>query len=97
MRPWLAAGTVETVTTLATIPLTTPTTLPVEPVVTLHPHHVEQDAVLGLLGAVLPRGVGHVAISPANMPSMTTSTPWRTITSKIVYYYTNHTALYVFL
>ena len=45
---------------------------------------VEEDVAQQVPGVAPARGVELVAINPANTPSMITSTPWRTITSKLI-------------
>ena len=42
---------------------------------------VEEDVAQEVEGVAPSLAVEHAAISPANISSMTTSTPWRTITS----------------
>ena len=82
--PWPAVQTTGTAM-LADITPILPLLLTVEAVLEVILEGVQlsvvEDVVLLLQSVVL--AVGRVAINPANTPSMTTSTPWRTITSKL--------------
>ena len=77
--PWAAA---ETAVTAVVADITHHLLLLTVEELAVLPQPVEEDVALRVLDVAPARAVGLAAINHANTPSTTTSTPWRTITSK---------------
>ena len=75
-------ATTPTLTTLPTVEDVPGVVLEVVAGVAVLLQPVEEDVSRQVPGTAPARAVEHAAINPASTPSMITSTPWRTITSK---------------